>query len=38
MDIIIDITAGFVFGALGNFTALGFAAMFRAFRLVGDAG
>lgn len=38
MDIIIDISAGFVFGALGSFTALGFAAMFKAFRLTGDVG
>ena len=38
MDIIIDIAAGFVLAVLVNFTALGFSAMFRGFRLVADAG
>lgn len=38
MDIVLDIGAGFVLGVTGSFLALGFAGMFRAFRLVGDAG
>ena len=38
MDLGFDICTGFVLGVLVNFTALGFSSMFRAFRLVADAG
>jgi hypothetical protein len=38
MDLLTDIASGFVLGVTLDFVALGFSRMFRAFRLVGDAG
>jgi len=37
-DPLLDILSAFAFGVTINFTAIGFAAMFRAFKVVGDAG
>ena len=37
MDLAYDICAGFVLGVTMDFVALGFASMFRTFRLVADA-